>query len=236
MQIRILGTRGMTDASAPWHAKHSGVLVDDQLLFDLGEPAFLAEHEPRAIFITHLHPDHAAFVETEMTIDIPVHVPEPTDQIESEVLDEGIEIAGYQVTPFPTHHSKLVESQAYLVEKGGARLLYTGDLVWLNKTYHDQLRGLDLVITDGAYWRKGGLIRSDEAGNLWGHNGIPDLVDLFGPLTARIVFTHFGAWFYEDIEEARKKVADLSNPTTQVEVARDGQVFELSEGDGDVSR
>ena len=61
MKITILGTRGEIEPTAPYHARHSGLLVDDTLMFDLGEQEFLA-YKPSYIFITHLHPDHAYFV------------------------------------------------------------------------------------------------------------------------------------------------------------------------------
>jgi hypothetical protein len=42
MKIKILGTRGDIKAAKPYHAKHSGVLVDNTLLFDLGKRQYLA--------------------------------------------------------------------------------------------------------------------------------------------------------------------------------------------------
>jgi glyoxylase-like metal-dependent hydrolase (beta-lactamase superfamily II) len=61
MNIKILGTRGEIKVSAPYHSRHSGVLIDNTLLLDCGEPEFL-DYKPQAILITHLHPDHAFFV------------------------------------------------------------------------------------------------------------------------------------------------------------------------------
>jgi len=67
MRIKILGTRGNVTASAPKHARHSGILVDGRLLLDLGEAAYL-DYRPRYVFITHLHPDHAAFMGSSVKI------------------------------------------------------------------------------------------------------------------------------------------------------------------------
>jgi hypothetical protein len=89
------------------------------------------------------------------------------------------------------------------------------------KKYHSQLKNLDLVITDGSFIRKGGMIRQDEEGNIYGHKGIPGLVNLFEDYTDRIIFTHFGSWFYKDIKEARKKIEKLSEKAS-VEAAYDG--------------
>ena len=61
MKLRILGTRGEIKSSAPRHSKHSGVLIDGKLMLDVGEKEFL-DLKPGCVFITHLHPDHAFFI------------------------------------------------------------------------------------------------------------------------------------------------------------------------------
>lgn len=37
MNIKVLGTRGEIEESAPYHSHHSGVLIDDAILLDCGE-------------------------------------------------------------------------------------------------------------------------------------------------------------------------------------------------------
>ncbi|MBA3238189.1 MAG: hypothetical protein H0T62_07585 [Parachlamydiaceae bacterium] len=61
MHLKVLGTRGEIEQSAPRHRKHSGLLINDELLLDLGEKSYL-KYCPRWILLTHLHPDHAYFV------------------------------------------------------------------------------------------------------------------------------------------------------------------------------
>jgi hypothetical protein len=69
--------------------------------------------------------------------------------------------------------------------------------VAIEPRYQRRLRQLDLVVTDGSYLRRGGLVRVDaETGVRFGHAGVPDLVELFRRFTRRIVITHFGSWFY----------------------------------------
>ncbi len=68
MRLKILGTQGNIPLSAPRYSRHSGILVDTRILLDLGEPAYL-RYRPRRIFITHLHPDHAAFLQTAVETD-----------------------------------------------------------------------------------------------------------------------------------------------------------------------
>lgn len=220
MKIQFLGTRANTDLSAPYHSKHSGVLVDDTLLFDLGEGEFLDEN-PAAIFITHLHPDHAIFIRdnVEIDIDTPTYAPEEYEKGFPKVGPEEVEVKGYRIVSIPTIHSKLVKSSAYLIESD-ARALYTGDMVWIEKEYHDRFEELDLVITDGSFIREGGFIMSDGE-SVWGHNGIGKLVGLFSDFTDHIIFTHLGSWFYDDPREARRKLRRLSD-SIKIEAAYDG--------------
>lgn len=75
MRLKILGTRGNIPASAPRYARRSGILVDARILLDLGEAAYL-RYRPRHIFITHLHPDHAAFPRTGAGTDAEIYLPE----------------------------------------------------------------------------------------------------------------------------------------------------------------
>lgn len=217
MKIKILGTRGEIDESAPYHSKHSGVLINDELLLDLGEKEFLSYHS-KWIFITHLHPDHAYFVrwgkEEIPSTQAVIYAPETPkkDALKSsvQVIAQTAQIGRYLITPIPTHHSKHVKSQAYLIKTGGQSLLYTGDLIWIDKRYHPLFGHVDLVITEGSFMRKGGFIRKDkETEALYGHNGIPNLIDLFKPYTHNILFIHFGSWFYKNIGSARQTLHAL---------------------------
>lgn len=184
------------------------------------------DYGPEYIFITHLHPDHAFFVEQEApAIDVPIYAPEDNEKVDIKIISDKVTVDSYEITPFPTVHSKLVKSVAYLIEKE-KRILYSGDLIWINKEYHDQLRNLDLVITDGSFIRKGGMIRRDDEGNIYGHKGIPGLVRFFSRFTDHIVFTHFGSWFYKDMEEGRKKMKKLSEKV-KIEAAYDGMELEV---------
>jgi glyoxylase-like metal-dependent hydrolase (beta-lactamase superfamily II) len=212
MRIRILGTRGEIEQTAPYHSRHSGILIDGTLMVDLGEREFL-DRAPKAVLITHLHPDHAYFVRagTERPPSrLPIFAPEGFKDYGVIFLDRPKTIAGYSVQPVPSHHSLKVLSQAYLIARGSTRILYTGDMVWINKEYHHLFEGLDMVITEASYFRKGGLIIRDRAtGRIYGHTGLPDLVRLFKDYCRRIVLVHFGGWFYKDIGRGRAAIREL---------------------------
>jgi ribonuclease BN (tRNA processing enzyme) len=226
MRIEILGTRGHIEASAPGHELHSGVLIDD-VLFDLGEREYL-DRAPRAVFITHFHEDHAFFVnDDELEIGAPIYAPERLAGRDVRVMRSTVEMDGMRITPVPTNHSERVRSCGYLVEKDLERVLYTGDLLSVQSRYRDRLRDLDLVITEGSFMRRGGLVRRDpETGRPHGHTGIPDLVGFFAPIARRIVITHLGSWFYRDIPAAVEQIRSLG-PVGRVTVAEDGTVIDL---------
>lgn len=230
MKIKILGTRGEIEEQAPWHTKHSGILIDDRVLIDLGEEEYL-NYNPSFVVFTHLHPDHAFFVRknNKLKPEIDAYAPEISEQLENlRVVTGPFEKNGYKFTPIPVIHSLKVKSLAYIIEKDGKRLFYTGDVAWIEKKFREKLGQLDMVITEGSFIKKGGLVRKDKnTGKIFGHTGIPDLIKMFSPHTQHIVLTHFGSWFMKDVEEGRKKIRELAPSNIQVEAARDGQEFIL---------
>jgi glyoxylase-like metal-dependent hydrolase (beta-lactamase superfamily II) len=225
VRIKILGTRGEIEQTALYHSKHSGILIDGALLVDCGEREFL-DLAPRAVLLTHLHPDHAYFVRAGAERPpggIPLYAPEGFRDYGLEVLEGPATIAGFSVQPVPSHHSLKVRSQAYVIAKGGSKVLYTGDLAWIDKDFRHFFEGLDLVITEASYFRKGGLIIKDKAtGQIYGHTGTPDLVRVFKDFCRRIVLVHFGGWFYRDIPRARAALRALGRENgVRIEVGRD---------------
>ncbi len=231
MRIKVLGTRGEIAESAPRHSRHSGLLVDGRLLFDLGEPEFL-ETKPERVFLTHLHPDHAFFVRAPAPLGRTAFAPERRAGIPELRLFPGrLSWRGYVIRGVPAHHSLKVKSTAYIVEKGGQRLLYTGDMFWINKEYQPLLGRLDLVVTEASFLRRGGMIRRDRAtGVAYGHAGVPNLVELFAKFTRHILLIHFGSWFYADTRGARRTLRALGRENgVDVRAGYDG--YELDLGD-----
>jgi len=230
MKIKILGTRGEIEETAPWHTKHSGVLIDDHFLLDLGEEEYL-DYNPSFIVFTHFHPDHAYFVrrKNELSEKIKAYGPEENKEIGNvNIVNDTFEVDNYKFVPIPTIHSLKVKSQSYLIENGGKRLLYTGDLAWMEKKYQERLGQLDMIITEGSFFRKGGMIRRDKkSGKIYGHTGVPDLIRIFNKHTNHLVLMHFGKWFKKDVEASRKKIENEAPEGVKVEAARDGQEFSI---------
>ncbi len=64
MKLTFLGTRGFIEASTRRHRRHSALLVayhGREVMVDCGEDwrHKLGEIAPRAVVVTHAHPDHA---------------------------------------------------------------------------------------------------------------------------------------------------------------------------------
>lgn len=235
MKISILGTRGEIPVSVPYHSKHSGILVDDELLIDLGEKSFLSKHL-KWILITHFHPDHAYFVhrqrEETLSLSIPIYAPESHRLLpEGIVLEEEVTLGPYTIIPIPTHHSKNVKSQGYVVRRDNYAFLYTGDLVWIDKKYHERIGMVDLIITEASFIRKGGMVRKDQdSGAIYGHNGISNLISLLKPFAKNFLFLHFGSWFYDDMKKSRQQLLALGKENEiNVIVGYDGMVIHQNE-------
>lgn len=230
MKITVLGTRGEIEESAPYHSKKSGVLLNGKILLDLGDKRFL-QYRPQYILITHLHPDHAYFVryDEKPDTDAPIYAPEKYDNVKIHITRKPFKIDGYKITPIPTIHSLRVRSNAYLIEYRKKRVLYTGDMIWIKKKYHTLIENLDLVITEASFMRTGGMVRrKDESGDIYGHTGVPNLINLFKRFTDTILFIHFGAWFYKDIKKARKKFKKLAYENDiEIIVGYDGLELEI---------
>ncbi len=213
MKIKVLGTRGMIKPSAAHHSHHSGILINDDLLFDLGEKEYL-KYDPEWILLTHLHSDHAFFVEEnfEGKIKAEIFVPEDSAKIDAAVLTSAIKRGQYQITPVPTLHSLKVKSQGYLLkEQNGASLFYTGDFISIEKQYRSLLEPVDVVITEGSYINNHGRVFHSKNAQPYGHTGIPDIIKFFKDYTDTFVFVHFGSWFYQDIEQSKQKIQDIAN-------------------------
>jgi phosphoribosyl 1,2-cyclic phosphodiesterase len=228
MRLEILGTRGNIPATARKHARHAGMLVDETILIDLGEWSYL-RRRPLHVLITHLHPDHAAFLTTRTVPPGRVYLPERSRVVPNATVIRGpVKLGAHRIVPVPTVHATNARSLGYVIERGRHRVFYSSDMVAIDRRYHARLGRLDLVITDGSFMRRGGLVRRDPAtGKRFGHAGIPDLVAFFERFTSRIVITHFGSWFYADIPRSVRRVASLGNGVS-VSAAWDGMTMDIA--------
>ena len=235
MKIIFLGTLGEIEEICPGHKKKSGVLfVKDgkKLLVDCGDPSHL-ETNPDYIFITHFHPDHYLGLENRSleiytskicTRDLPEDL-----SVKLKTIDSG-KLGPFKVQTFPTIHSKKVHSVALKVDN----VLYTSDLIGFSngaKEDRDKIfQGVDFVIGDGSFIKKGGMVRRDpDTGEIYGHTGIPNIVKWCEEQNVKALFiTHFGEWFTKDPKKGIEKLQSLSK-TLKILPARDGLEVDLSD-------
>lgn len=228
MKIKILGTRGKVKPSAPRHSKYSGILIDNKIMVDIGEQAYL-EYNPEAIVFTHFHPDHAFFVFHNETFSpgIPLFGPEKQELVPNlKVITSSFKIKDYKFTPVPVIHALHLKSFAYLIEKGKKKIFITGDVGWIEKANLKDLPNIDLVITEASFIKKGGMIRRKND-HIFGHTGVPDLIRLLGPHTPKIAFCHFGSWYFEDIKKGNRKIRSLETSDLELIPTYDGMEIEI---------
>ena len=227
MKIKILGTRGKIKPSAPAHENHTGILIDERLLIDVGERKYM-EHNPEAVVFTHFHPDHAYFVPEQELFQpkIPLFGPEEHELIPKlNVINGKFGWEEYSITPFPVIHALRLKSLGYVIQKGQKKLLITGDVAWIEKKNIEELPKVDFIITEASYINKGGRInRKGDA--IFGHTGIPDLLRLLRPLSERFAFLHYGSWFFNGIEKNKQKIKDLDS-SIEIIPTHDGMELEI---------
>ncbi len=226
MKIKVLGSRGKIEPSAPKYQNHSGFLIDDKILIDVGEREFMSTN-PETIVFTHFHPDHAYFIpeEEKFTPEIPLFGPQEHPLIPNlKVISGKFDILNYSFTPVPVIHALKLKSLGYIVEKNGKKAFFTGDVAWIEKVHLQQIGKVDVVITEATMINKGGRINRKKD-KIFGHTGVPDLVRILGPLTNRIIFSHFGDWFFENVEKNPEKLKEFSTAELEIIPAYDGLEF-----------
>jgi ribonuclease BN (tRNA processing enzyme) len=225
MEIKVLGTRGNIRLSASGHKLHSGILIDGRIMLDIGQSEYL-NCQPEYVFITHLHPDHAFFIEDRKAAPgMPVYAPEVRKgSLDMKVISGPVAIDDYLISPLPVAHSLNVKSVGYIVKKSGKSLFYTGDVAAFDGGLLDEFGRMDAIITEASFDRTGGFVRYKK-GQPFGHCGVPDLVEMFAPHTGRIIFTHFGSWFIKDVEKGTAKLKAFATDQLKIEVANDEDCF-----------
>ena len=228
MRIEFLGTRGKVKSSAPSYNNHTGILIDDQILIDVGEPAFLqAPH--KIILFTHYHPDHAYFISEDQAfmVDTLHFGPESHPLLPHvKLFDSELVWEGYHIRSFPVMHALNLQSIGYIVEKNGLRVMITGDVAWIEKRVLDRMPSVDLICTEATFIKKGGRI-NQRGEKIFGHTGIPDLIRILSPLTKRIAFAHYGEWFFSCFPRGPQMISRLAPPGMELITAKDGAVVKL---------
>jgi ribonuclease BN (tRNA processing enzyme) len=233
VKLTFLGTRGYIEPSSARHARHSALLatyLGKGVMVDCGEDwlGHLEALRPRAIVLTHAHPDHAfglqdgapcpvwATTETwERLEDFPI--------AEKRIIRprQPEKIRGITFEAFTVQHSIRAPAVGYRITAGRAVIFYAPDLVYINER-REALTGCKLYIGDGATV-KDSMVRK-EGDQLFGHVPIrTQLTWCRKEGVPRMIVSHCGSGIVTGENEALEEIRDFARVRgVEVKVAYDG--------------
>lgn len=217
MKLIFLGTRGYIAEKSRLHRRHASVLVGyrrSRLLIDHGADwtgrGAKITPRPRALLITHAHPDHAGG----LTRTVPWPVWATTDTWRALAAEIGaapqqrhefqvgnpFAIGEIRATPFAVAHSTRAPAVGFRLEAGRAAVCYVPDVAYIPERA-GALQGTALYVGDGASLERS-LVRRVK-GRLIGHAPIrTQLTWCAKEGVPRAIFTHLG----EDIVGGDERV------------------------------
>jgi pyrroloquinoline quinone biosynthesis protein B len=135
--------------------------------------------------------------------------------------DASLDELVVQPVPVP-HRSELGDVVAYRIEGQERSLFYAPDLDALVPDVVAQVRGADVAVLDGTFYRRTELSRDDA--NVVRHPAITDTMSAVAKLSTRIVFTHLNHTnpALDPGSRERRAVEAVG-----MRIAAEGEVFEL---------
>jgi phosphoribosyl 1,2-cyclic phosphodiesterase len=163
VKLTFLGTRGEIEARTRRHRMHTSLEVSylgRRVMIDAGEDWLgeLDDVNPRAIVVTHAHPDHAFGLKEGAPC--PVWAPDvvweeiddyPIPDEQRHVIEprEPVEIEGITFEAFGVEHSIRAPAVGYRITAGEVTVWYAPDLVYIEERA-EALQGCSVYIGDGA--------------------------------------------------------------------------------------
>ena len=214
IKLVFLGTKGEIEESTEKHKYHSSLLIISngaKFLIDYGElrKYSLDEIKPDAIFITHAHSDHYAWLNEDIKTDTPVYLTQETSDYgefspsNARVIqpDEEFEIGPFKYLAYRVIHSIRCPAVGYKISITGRTLIYNSDLVDIEDK-EKVLEGVDYYIGDGSAIRANLVRRRGD--QLFGHTRILTQIHWCQKHNiSHIIFTHLGKETIEREEEFR---------------------------------
>jgi phosphoribosyl 1,2-cyclic phosphodiesterase len=239
MKLTFLGTRGNIDARSPIHCRHAALLVSYRqrdVMIDCGADwrGRLDDVAPRAVFVTHAHPDHARGLEDGASC--PVHA---TAEAWQEMRGwpiahrhvvrprRRVEVEGISFEAFAVEHSLRAPAVGYRVSAGRVVVFYVPDVVSINERAA-ALTGVRLFVGDGATLTRPPIRRRD--GHLIGHTPVRTQLGWCKDAgIRRAMVTHCGSEIVKgDTAEVEARVRQMGEERgVEAAIARDGMTLVL---------
>jgi phosphoribosyl 1,2-cyclic phosphodiesterase len=239
MRLTFLGTRGEIEARTRRHRMHTSLLVSYRracVMIDCGLDWLgkLNRVNPRAIVLTHAHPDHAWGLK--LGAPCPVYAPQKTWQEmqhypikDRHVIEERTptKICGVTFEAFPVEHSILSPAVGYRVSAGRASIFYAPDLIFIHER-RAALKNVQIYIGDGATITRSFIRKRGKA--LIGHSPVrTQLTWCQKEGVPRAIITHCGSEIVigDERDIAAKVSAVATERGIEVRIAYDGMKLKL---------
>ncbi len=239
MKLIFHGTRGYIDARTRLHRMHSVCEVQYRgkgVHIDCGEDWLgeLNRLNPKAMVITHGHPDHAWGLKE--GTDFPVYATADTWEIigDYDIAEKNeiqprkpIEIRGVTFEAFPVVHSTRAPAVGYRITAGTVTVFYVPDLVYIEDR-GAALRGAKVYIGDGATVERSMVRKPGDT--LIGHTPVrTQLTWCEKEGVPRAVITHCGSAIVAgDERKVGPKIRRFADERgVEAQIAHDGQEMVL---------
>ncbi len=233
MKLTFIGTRGEVKGASERHRMHSSLLASFRgfrLMIDCGYDWLgrIGEVDPRAIIITHAHPDHSWGIDG---APCPVYATAETWQLlvkhpvvrrRRVAVRQPFELGGFSIEAFPVEHSIRAPAVGYRVTAGRVSIFYAPDLVYI----HDRaaaLSGARVYIGDGATAARSMVRRRGD--RLFGHTPMrTQLTWCQKEGVPRAIFTHCGSQIVlgEEAAAGAQLAGFAAERGVAAEIAHDG--------------